>query len=393
MVYKFAVGVSQVEWKITDSSGNITSCKQEVVINADLEKIIPFAGNDTTICEGLNFIPLTSRAYTGTNLKWSTSGTGTFSNTSALKPVYIPSAGDIINGTVILSLEASATLACSKASDQMVLRFSPRPLVNAGRDVFACAGEMVVTSEAEIRNVVNIRWLSTGKGIITRGNTNRAIYTPSKDESGKIKLIILADGTGGCDKYQVSDTLVVDIQKPLAVNAGQDFEILKDDRAKLNVMAEGGSGNYSYKWIPATQVTNPSNKNTESVPLTDDQTFIVFTTDLITGCQGSDTVKVKVITTLDKLLKLPNAISPNGDGSNDGWWIDAIDLFPDNKVMIFNRWGDKVWEAEKYDNKNVIWNGLNKNDKPLPDGTYYYIIEIKFQTPLTGWVHLKKGSR
>jgi gliding motility-associated-like protein len=158
-------------------------------------------------------------------------------------------------------------------------------------------------------------------------------------------------------------------------------------------MAEGGSGNYSYKWIPATQVTNPSNKNTESVPLTDDQTFIVFTTDLITGCQGSDTVKVKVITTLDKLLKLPNAISPNGDGSNDGWWIDAIDLFPDNKVMIFNRWGDKVWEAEKYDNKNVIWNGLNKNDKPLPDGTYYYIIEIKFQTPLTGWVHLKKGSR
>jgi flagellar hook assembly protein FlgD len=45
-------------------------------------------------------------------------------------------------------------------------------------------------------------------------------------------------------------------------------------------------------------------------------------------------------------------------------------------VKIFNRWGTKVWEASGYDNVNVVWTGKNQSGQALPDGTYYYIVEL-----------------
>ncbi|MCH8319266.1 MAG: gliding motility-associated C-terminal domain-containing protein, partial [Bacteroidetes bacterium] len=46
------------------------------------------------------------------------------------------------------------------------------------------------------------------------------------------------------------------------------------------------------------------------------------------------------------------------------------------KVIIYNRWGDKVWEGEDVNYGRIVWDGTNKNGRPLPDGTYYYVIEI-----------------
>ena len=46
-----------------------------------------------------------------------------------------------------------------------------------------------------------------------------------------------------------------------------------------------------------------------------------------------------------------------------------------------------VQEFEDYDNSTVVWDGTNKNGKPLPDGTYFYVIELDDET-LTGWVQI-----
>jgi len=55
-----------------------------------------------------------------------------------------------------------------------------------------------------------------------------------------------------------------------------------------------------------------------------------------------------------------------------------------DNVSIFNRWGDKVWEAKNYDNDKVIWKGQH-----LPGGTYYYVIELLPESGIkrySGWV-------
>lgn len=89
-----------------------------------------------------------------------------------------------------------------------------------------------------------------------------------------------------------------------------------------------------------------------------------------------------------------NAMSPNGDGLNDTFIIQYIDLIEEireNKVTIYNRWGDVVFEVENYDNVNRVFTGLNKNGNVLPAGNYFYKIEFKSGlNAKTGFISLKR---
>jgi len=82
------------------------------------------------------------------------------------------------------------------------------------------------------------------------------------------------------------------------------------------------------------------------------------------------TAMVNLTITLDDII-IPNAISPNGDGLNDTWIIPGLLERDIRKMVIVNRWGSILFEAESYENN---WNGNNMKGKPLPEGTYYYYL-------------------
>jgi len=85
-------------------------------------------------------------------------------------------------------------------------------------------------------------------------------------------------------------------------------------------------------------------------------------------------------------LEIFNAVSPNGDGQNDYFRIEGIQNFPDNKVMIFNRWGTKVYEVSGYGQNEKYFRGYSEGrvtiqqDAKLPSGVYFYILEVKSST-------------
>ena len=73
---------------------------------------------------------------------------------------------------------------------------------------------------------------------------------------------------------------------------------------------------------------------------------------------------------------IPNAITPNGDQLNEFlffWHLETPEEFPNNELIIFNRWGDIVYQAIPYNND---WNGINRSGDKLPEGTYYYILRL-----------------
>jgi gliding motility-associated-like protein len=91
--------------------------------------------------------------------------------------------------------------------------------------------------------------------------------------------------------------------------------------------------------------------------------------------------------------EIPNYFSPNGDGANDKWLLpqSLSDKYPQAKVMIYNRWGNIVWRSVgKYNND---WAGehYDTND-PLPDGVYYYLLELDplFKTTKTGFIEIMR---
>jgi gliding motility-associated-like protein len=96
-----------------------------------------------------------------------------------------------------------------------------------------------------------------------------------------------------------------------------------------------------------------------------------FTYRLCNGFGLCDTATVF----LDVLaqFQLPDAFSPNGDGINDRFEIRGIDAFPSNTLTVFNRWGDRVYLQRGYLGE---WSGTDQSGKPLPDGTYYFTLDL-----------------
>ncbi|WP_419789154.1 RICIN domain-containing protein [Mucilaginibacter sp. X5P1] len=88
-----------------------------------------------------------------------------------------------------------------------------------------------------------------------------------------------------------------------------------------------------------------------------------------------------------------SALSPNGDGVNDVLTITNIEKYPDNKIMVMNVNGTKVYEASHYDNVTQVFNGhSNITGRLQPQGTYYYQLQYTDNGALkskTGFIVLK----
>jgi gliding motility-associated-like protein len=89
-----------------------------------------------------------------------------------------------------------------------------------------------------------------------------------------------------------------------------------------------------------------------------------------------------------------NGMSPNGDGLNDYFNIENIQFIePNNRVSIFNRWGDMVFEMEGY-NPDVAekrFEGKQNNGTVLSSGVYFYKVEFPSgRKELTGYLTIKK---
>ena len=65
-------------------------------------------------------------------------------------------------------------------------------------------------------------------------------------------------------------------------------------------------------------------------------------------------------------------ITPNGDGLNDEFIVECLEQIDNAVLRVYNRWGNEVYRNDAYRND---WNGTYK-DKPLPEGTYYFIIDF-----------------
>jgi gliding motility-associated-like protein len=189
----------------------------------------------------------------------------------------------------------------------------------------------------------------------------------------------------------VKDTLILTYHDNLEVTIMAADTILYNTAATLNVSGNKGTGNYIYRWEPSNLVPNFTSNRTQTLPLTESTLFTVTISDVHTGCFVTDQVMITVEKEVDNLLEFYNGLSPNGDGNNDVWWIDGIEKFPENDVLIFNRWGDKIIELKNYDNIKVVWDGKNTYGKMVPDGTYYYVAKIRNVKSYTGWINLRSG--
>ena len=153
------------------------------------------------------------------------------------------------------------------------------------------------------------------------------------------------------------------------------------DNGYAEVLVKSGFGPFNFEWQPGGESTSNIKK------LKPGKYFI--TVKDARGFSLSDSVLVGLDFEGACGLHIYSGISPNGDNMNDTWVIDGINEFPKNNVYIFNRWGDRVWENDNYNNTDVVWDGRNLKNEKLPEGTYFYQVSIN-NKKYKGWVELTR---
>jgi gliding motility-associated-like protein len=91
-----------------------------------------------------------------------------------------------------------------------------------------------------------------------------------------------------------------------------------------------------------------------------------------------------------------NYVSANNDGTNDSFFIDGLrDIFVNFELEIYNRWGVLIWTGNNQteDWRGIATKGMRVNGNEVPDGTYYYVLDLNdsgYPEPFTGFLFLNR---
>lgn len=216
---------------VIESTGNGT-CKpvsDTMTVNLQLSPIV-FAGTDFTICANNSAPNISALIANTTEVGWTTTGSGTFADSSLTATTYQHSAQDIANGGVSLVATSIDNGKCSAVSDVVNITITPAPVatVNAGFDQIICADKKEVDLQGIISVATGAVWRTLGDGTFedTVDLTTTYTLTSNDSTSAFVQLTLTTTGNGICGAE--TDTMSITITPAPTVNAGNDTSVCAD---------------------------------------------------------------------------------------------------------------------------------------------------------------------
>jgi gliding motility-associated-like protein len=279
-------------------------------------------------------------------------------------------------GPFTVNLQVTSGAGCVRDTNIVINNIHPEPagsFTADKTDICVGAGSFTFTDNSDPKDGTTVQWTwNMDDGNIR--TTPVVNYTFTTPRTYNVSLYIT--NSFGC--RSTSFTIPITVHPYPVVDAGPDRIMLEGGQIMLEPVVTGNDLNYL--WTPAlpgyfagsNAVKNPSVNGIDDITLT-------LTVTARGGCIASDQMFIKVL----KAPSIPNIFSPNGDGVHDKWEINYLNTYPGSTVDIFNRYGQLIFHSEGY---TVPWDGTIKG-KPVPVGTYYYIVDPKNGRKLmTGYV-------
>jgi gliding motility-associated-like protein len=180
------------------------------------------AGPDQTKCRNNAATSLAGAVTVATGGVW-TGGAGTYApGNNVLNPVYTPTAGELAAGSVLLVLTTTGNGICNPVNDNVLITFTPSPVVNAGSDQTKCGNNAATTLAGSVTVATGGVWTGGGGSFAPNANALNAVYTPSAAEisAGNVTLTLTSTGNGTCN--QVTDQMTIFFTTSPTANAGPD---------------------------------------------------------------------------------------------------------------------------------------------------------------------------
>ncbi|MBW8051779.1 MAG: T9SS type B sorting domain-containing protein [Cytophagales bacterium] len=354
----FASGaITDTSYWLTVTINGCESPSTQVNIIINPTPAAPIAGTDSGYCVGEPIADLSAAGLN--NIEWFSDAGLTISLGTGTSLTITPGIG-----TTIYYVTQTTTDGCQSPADSVIISVNtspPAPAVSGNTSW--CFGDTIADLTATGSGGTLI-WYSDAN--LTDSIGSGISFTPNPVTD----TFYVAETLNGCKGP--ADMVAIYVNPVPVINAYPDTSIYPGESVDLYA---SDSTNYSYIWTPQEGLNDASSQNPIASP--DSTTVYYVNVTDPNGCTAVDSLTITIIIDTCKLI-IYNGISPNLDDINDSWKIESTPVCsPDKvKVIIYNRWGDKVWEDENVDYSKIIWDGTNKNGRPLPDGTYFYIIEI-----------------
>lgn len=142
----------------------------------------------------------------------------------------------------------------------------------------------------------------------------------------------------------------------------------------VQIPATYSSNTATWNWQPSTGLSCTTCPQPTAGPKFDTRYIVSFVDS--NGCRNTGQIQILVICKGANVF-VPNTFSPNGDGSNDVFYVRGRGLERVKTLRIFNRWGEIVFEQNNFPVNNPLygWDGRHKGNKPHPD-VYVYQVEV-----------------
>jgi gliding motility-associated-like protein len=326
-------------------SNNCTKSANIIINNFPLAEVN--AGPDVVICPG-DSVQLTA---TGTaSYQWSPSGT--LSCILCQSPVATPSQNTIY--TVI----GTDTHNCND-TDEVLVTIAERLGGDVGPGLKICRGDSIQLYAA---GGISYLWSPA------LGMNNSTLSEPWVKVEGETKFSVLIK-----ENDCFTDTLyqLVRVYDRPSVELGPDLSGVPGATLQLHAIVTNATG---IAWAPATGLSCTDCYD----PLASLFNTITYTAYVNNDsiCYAEDNITIRVACD-GSFLFVPNTFTPNGDGRNDYFYASAQGLDVINLMRVYNRWGEKIFEA-----RNIApgvetsgWDGKYKNAELSPD-VYVYYLEV-----------------
>ena len=259
--------------------------------------------------------------------------------------------------------------------------------------------ELVITPLQDITKCLDKPYtITTGVGSTTPGSTgtpytyNWTTVPPTvslgtgssyvQNTNATTTLVVTVNGN--CAK-PTSDTIVVrNFVDDLGISILDSSSTCANSPFTLSSLATGGYPTYNYSWnINGNPYLIGTGQNLDFTSPSSSGNYTI-SVSVMDSC-GYQKTAYEVITVLPPCsITIPNVITPNGDNVNDFFIIQNIEYHANSNLLIFDRWGKKVYSNSNYKNE---WKA-----EDTVDGTYFYILDIVDDKKYTGFISVFHGK-
>jgi gliding motility-associated-like protein len=228
-----------------------------------------------------------------------------------------------------------------------------------------CEGQAIAPLTASTSSGGTLTWYSDAE-------LNNAINTGTSfnpDSTPGTTTYYVTETADGCESGATMVTVQIN-PTPAAPTVTGQGEFCNDEEVTLT--AQAGSGTIS--WYTDAELTNLIQTGSSLSVSQNPGSYTYYVVASIGNCISNSVQATALIIDCDTLqLEIPTAFTPNFDGVNDTWEIPGLkEKYPNNRVLVYNRWGNLIFESEGYD---TPWDGTY-NGEPLPVGSYFFIIDF-----------------